>query len=289
MFPAANSKTRRAALGGVLRQGAMTAVLIGLFPMALWAEPPRPSAAAKQEAEALPAQNVVQLRRHVGKSVTVRGRIARTSKAQGAGHQFLNFDGSELTAICFAEDIKNFPDGAPVELFRDRTVELTGKLELYRDKLQIKLRDPKQIRIVEDSSPGSNRSVEPIELKPLGPGAWVSPAGLRYVGRDPAGRTRLDHVRLHFRDEPDRDGSHGVFDGEEGEALAVIDEAWQEIQERKTAPRVESGRAAYVVSLGRRIGYLGGRTGAQRDHPALSRVMIVVEEGTSNLVTAYPY
>lgn len=281
--------TCRSIAGDALRRWSLAVVLVSCLPAVSRAQPASKSTSSEQKGTAVSAQNVVELRRRVGKTVIVRGTIARTSKAQGSGHHFLNFDGSELTAICFAEDLKNFADGLPAELYRDRTVELTGTLEIYREKLQIKLRDPKQIRIIEESRATANGPVASIELKPLGAGGWVSPAGLRYVGRDPAGRTRLDHVRLHMRDAPDRDGSHGVFDGEEGQALAVIDEAWQAAQAGNIKPRLESGRAAYVISLGRRIGYLGGRTGAERNHPAISRVMIVVEEGTSNLVTAYPY
>ncbi|MCA9165362.1 MAG: hypothetical protein R3C99_27765 [Pirellulaceae bacterium] len=244
--------------------------------------------------DAIAANQVVELRRRVGRTVTVVGRVGRAAKSTGSGHQFLNFDGSELSAICFKEDVAKFTDGEPADVYRDQRVELTGKLELYRGKLQIRLTGPDQIRIVKDGdepgsgSPASGSLPKPIELKRIGTDAWLSPAGLKYAGRDPEGRTRLDHVRRHMRDDPRRDGPHGVFDGEEGVALATIDEAWRLIQAKKIRPQTENGRSAYTVSMGHRVGFLGGTLGASRDHPPLDRVFIVVEADTTNIVTAFP-
>lgn len=249
----------------------------------------------EQSAEdAVAANQVVELRRRVGQTVTVVGRVGRAAKSTGSGHQFLNFDGSELSAVCFREDVAKFTDGEPADLYRDQRVELTGKLELYRGKLQIRLNRPEQIRIVIDGDgPGVENTAagslpKPIELKRIGTDAWLSPAGLKYAGRDPEGRTRLDHVRRHMRDDPRRDGPHGVFDGEEGVALATIDEAWRLIHTKKIRPQTENGRSAYTVSMGRRVGYLGGTLGASRDHPPLDRVFIVVEADSANIVTAFP-
>ena len=92
----------------------------------------------------------------------------------------------------------------------------------------------------------------------------------------------------HAQDVPDRDGPHGVFDGDQATALAVIDEAWQRVQQKKLRPRVEGDRSSYLVPMNRRIGFLGGRTGAQRGHPPLSRVFIVLETGTRRIITAFP-
>jgi len=260
------------------------------------------------------AKQVVELRKRVGQEVAVVGRIERTS-ISASGHHFLDFAESELSAICFAEDVVQFRDGRPADRYANQQVELSGTLELYRGKLQIKLRSPGQIRIVDATAANpaaanpstSNRlaapargaaaspttgstaqSPVPIKLKQLGPTTWLSPVGLRYAGRDPAGLTRLEHVARHFRDQPDRPGPHGVFDGGEGVAWAVIDEAWERAERQRLAPEREGDRSSYTIPMGRRIGYLGGRAGKSQGNPALNRVFIVFETGTKNIITAFP-
>ena len=117
---------------------------------------------------------------------------------------------------------------------------------------------------------------------------WLSPAGLRYQGRDPAGLSRIEHIGRHMADIPTRDGPHGVFDGGRERAFAVIDEAWKLAHARRLRPVAEGERSSYTVDMGRRVGFLGGRTGAARKHPPLSRVFIVFETGTTNIITAFP-
>jgi len=131
-------------------------------------------------------------------------------------------------------------------------------------------------------------SPEAVGLEKTGNDTWISPAGLVYQGRDPQGRTRVDHVRRHMRDIPDREGRHGVFDGGEEVAWAVIDEAWLNAQQRRMKADPEGSRSTYVVPMGRRIGYLGGRVGAAKRNPPLKRVSIVFKTGTKNIITAYP-
>jgi DNA/RNA endonuclease YhcR with UshA esterase domain len=106
--------------------------------------------------------------------VTVYGRVRRTNKSS-SGHQFLNFDNTDLTVICRKSDISNFKNGAPAETFRDKDVEITGRLERYRDKLQIRLVKPDQIRIVR---PEGLATISGVELKEVRKNGWLSPAGL---------------------------------------------------------------------------------------------------------------
>jgi len=220
---------------------------------------------------------------HVGEVVTVTGHVARTGKSK-SGINFLNFASAEITAVCSADAASKFKDGEPGDVFRHADVEITGTIELYRGKLQVKIDGPKSIRPIEAESKESPK----VELKKVGKDHWLSPAGLHYRGRDPEGRTRLDHVLRHASDDPKRDGPHGVFDDGRDGALATIDAAWRLVQKHEIKPEIDGGRAAYTVSLGRKIGYLGGRVGAERRHPPLTRVFIVVERGTSHVVTAFP-
>ncbi len=250
------------------------------------------------------AQDVPALRTLAGRSVTVCGRVTGTAVSDSSGHHFLNFDNREFSVICFAADLGNFTAGKPAESYKAREIEITGVLERYRDKLQIRLRDPAQIKIVSatDAKPAApaakpaSAGAQPVpasgssavELKKIGPDTWLSPAGLKYQGRDPDGRTRVEHVLRHARDIPDRDGSHGVYDGGPDAIFGVIDEAWRNIEKKKIRPTVEGDRSLYTVPMGRRVGYLGGRTGAARGHPPLSRMFLVIETETKNVITAFP-
>jgi hypothetical protein len=258
------------------------------------------SAVGAETPQRVSAKDTLTLRTLVGRQVTVFGRVTATNVSDRSGHHFLNFENPELSVICFASDLGGFTPGKPAERYRGQNIEITGVLERYRDKLQIRLRDPSQIKIVEMApanpdpvkpvpvKPAPSPGTPPVELKKVGPDTWLSPAGLKYQGRDPDGRTRVDHVLRHARDIPDRDGSHGVFDGGPDAVFGVIDEAWRNVEKTKLRPTIEGDRSLYTVPMGRRIGYLGGRAGASRGHPPLSKIFLVIETGTKNVITAFP-
>lgn len=231
----------------------------------------------------IPVDDAAALRDNVGKEVTVVGTVARTGKPVG-GPQFLNFEGTEFTVVCLPGDLDRFAE-PPADAFNRKSLEVTGKVELYKGRLQMRIRNPSQVRVREapTAPPPSSDAKKKTSLE-----KWVSPAGLCYQGRDPSGLTRLEHVARHASDLPDRDGSHGVFDGGLDQALTTIDEAWQLAKKRKIRPVVENQRSTYTVNMERKIGYLGGRSGAEKGHPPLNRVFIVIETGTQNVVTAYP-
>ena len=249
------------------------------------------SAAGDEAPQRISAKDALTLRTLVGRQVTVFGRVTGTNVSDRSGHHFLNFENPELSVICFASDLDRFASSKPAEQYRSRDIEITGLLERYRDKLQIRLREPTQIKIFE--SPPAKPSELPagqqgVKLKRIGPETWLSPAGLKYQGRDPDGRTRVDHVLRHARDIPDRDGSHGVFDGGPDAVFGVIDEAWRNVEKTKLRPAIEGDRSLYTVPMGRRVGYLGGRAGASRGHPPLTKIFLVIETGTKNVITAFP-
>jgi hypothetical protein len=244
------------------------------------------------------ASNVAALRKQVGHEVRVNGRVARTGQSS-SGMQFLNFADSELTVVCRPEDVAKFPAGGPAEQYRGQDIEITGSIELYRGKVQMRLREPAQIKIrVQRQTPEAKRgsredrqqNAARFALRQVDTDVWVSPAGLRYQGHDPAGLTRVEHIRRHLADIPTRDGPHGVFDdgGDGDAAFALIDEAWKLAHERRLRPATDGARSSYTVDMGRRVGFLGGRAGAAQNYPALSRVLIVFETDTTNIVTAFP-
>lgn len=247
-------------------------------------------AASEETPRRVSVRDILTLRDLVGLQVTVHGRVTSTGVSQRSGHHFLNFDNREFSVICHASDLSNFTSGKPAELYKGREIEITGLVERYQDKLQIRLREPAQIKFAEPTATRSAPSASPakVELKKIGATTWLSPAGLRYQGRDPDGLTRVEHVLRHARDLPDRDGSHGVFDGGPEAVWGVIDEAWRNVEKKKIRPTIENERSLYTVPMGRRVGYLGGRAGASRGHPPLTNVFLVVETGTRNVITAFP-
>ena len=240
-------------------------VLVAWIAASCWLAPA--SCRAGDPPQRIKASNVVSLRELVGQEVTVYGPIASTGASSGSGHNFLNFANSELTAVCFAPDVANFKAGKPADVYRGKDVELTGKVEVFRGKLQIKLSQPQQIKIVDPAAvpSGSGAPAAKVELKKIGDNTWVSPAGLTYKGRDPQGLTRVEHILRHARDIPDREGSHGVFDGGPDAVFGVIDDAWRLVEKNRLRPETEEGRSLYTVSMGRRVGYLGGQTARPGD------------------------
>lgn len=218
-----------------------------------------------------------------GQDVVVYGKADANKVSGGSAHHFLNFSGSDFSVMCPSEFVAGFPEGGPANLFRDKLVEIRGTLKLHRGKPQITLTSPDQIKEL-SSAP----KPKPFKLKPTGKDTWTSPGGLVFKGRDPKGLTRLEHVMLHAKDNPDRIGSHGVFDGDAKAIFMLLDEAWELTQTKGIRPKVESGRVAYTIPMNRRIGYLGGRAGKSKNHPPLQNVFIVMNRGTREVITAFP-
>ncbi len=124
-------------------------------------------------------------------------------------------------------------------------------------------------------------------LRQLSNGDLVSSAGLIY-GRGGREGTRLAHVLRHAEDQPNRPGSHGVFDGGVDTIVAVIDEAFRKGLQGGSGSRVtrEGDRTVYTVDLGRRVGYVGGSTGKRSGYPPAHHVRLVV--AGKRVITAYP-
>ena len=126
------------------------------------------------------------------------------------------------------------------------------------------------------------------QLKKIARAEWISAAGLKYGPGSKEGH-RVTHIMLHEKDQPNRPGSHGVFDGTRDEIFALIDEAYL-IAKKRGPPQAkikkERGRTIYTVHLRRRIGYLGGQTGKQKNHPPLYHLRLVLEG--VNVITAFP-
>jgi len=124
-------------------------------------------------------------------------------------------------------------------------------------------------------------------LKPLGRDRYESPAGLIYTPGSEEGH-RLKHIERHVSDQPNRPGSHGVFDGDMESFLTAIDDGYKRARghAKGTKQREEEGMTVFEAPFDKPIGYLGGSEGARKGKPKLKRLRIVVRD--KNLITAFP-
>ena len=86
----------------------------------------------------------------LGKTVTIRGKVTRTGQSKG-GLQFLNFANAQFVVVCFPDAVAKFTSGQPVDLYKQKTIDVTGEIVKYRDKFQIKLESPNQIKVAAES------------------------------------------------------------------------------------------------------------------------------------------
>ncbi|MFT5524250.1 MAG: hypothetical protein ACI9G1_000591 [Pirellulaceae bacterium] len=131
-----------------------------------------------------------------------------------------------------------------------------------------------------------NREDEPL-LRELKDGGAILASGLMFPGSR-SGETRLEHVLRHDNDLPRRSGMHGVFDGDETDLLEVVNEAYELIlsKSNKVTSKKEGERTVYDVDLQRRIGFVGGRVGAERSNPEARKIRLVLEG--NRVITAFP-
>ncbi len=82
---------------------------------------------------------------------------------------------------------------------------------------------------------------------------------------------------------------HGVFEGAEHEILAVIDEAYEKAKKggKDVRKSLQDERIAYIVNLGRKIGYVGGSSGKRDGNPDCHYLQLVLED-ENVVITAYP-
>jgi hypothetical protein len=124
-------------------------------------------------------------------------------------------------------------------------------------------------------------------LKPVGRDRYESPAGLIYAPGSEEGH-RLAHIARHLEDQPERPGSHGVFDGDMAAFLVAIDDAYKRARghAKGTKSRLEDGMTVYEAPFDQAIGYLGGTEGARKKNPKLKKLRLVLRD--RNLITAFP-
>ncbi len=170
-------------------------------------------------------------------------------------------------------------------LERSLGVDLPGFGDLATESQDTQPRTTKRPSADEVSSPSSAELQEILQSNSRR--EYRSPAGLRYTRGSQQGH-RLKHLMAHAQDQPDRTGNHGVFDNSDPvKVVALVDEAYLQAQTgRDTRTQNEAERTVYDVNLRRRIGYIGGTSGARKNHPTAKHVRLVVEG--DRLITAFP-
>ena len=128
-----------------------------------------------------------------------------------------------------------------------------------------------------------------FNLKDLGGNQFESPAGLLYT-MGARGEHRIDHVMRHARDMPDRP-AHGVFvgGGDQAAVLKIVDDAYRLATSKspKAKHSKSRGNDAWVVSMGRKIGFDGGQKGKRNGGRSLNSVKLILSDG-NQVITAYP-
>lgn len=169
---------------------------------------------------------------------------------------------------------------------RDFAKEAAQRQKALKDRAEAEQKRTSQ----KSSAPSeTDEAKEPLgKLKDVGGGALQSTAGLLYK-RGSAEGHRTKHLERHCEDQPDRPGSHGVFDGGAEAMYGVLDEAYTLIKAKSPQAKLreEGAQAVYEVDLGRRIGFVGGQSGERRNHPPAQRVRMVIEDG-NEVITAFP-
>jgi DNA/RNA endonuclease YhcR with UshA esterase domain len=84
---------------------------------------------------------------HVGEIVTVEGVVSEVRHAASGKVTFIDIGGrypnNAFAAVIFAEDESKFPN---VDSLEGKTVDVSGAITLYKNRPEIILNDPRQIK-----------------------------------------------------------------------------------------------------------------------------------------------
>ncbi len=107
--------------------------------------------ASSGASERIPAR---EAKAHVGETLTVCGPVAVATRLESARGRptFLNFDrpypNQTFTVVIWGDAAEKFPQ-PPARLYEGKSLCVTGRIETYKGRAQIVVRDPEQIEVVE--------------------------------------------------------------------------------------------------------------------------------------------
>ena len=112
------------------------------------ASPARPDASGESDRVAVVSWK--DAGQHIGREVTVEGRIVGTGATRSGSITFLNFSRNrgDFTVKIFERYKKNFPQD-PQRMYRGKTVRVTGRVGQYKGEPDMEIRRPEQVQIVE--------------------------------------------------------------------------------------------------------------------------------------------
>ena len=121
-----------------------------------------PAPAAESAVEELPrvsAGDMEGVRKLLGKKAVVFGKVTGASSNERLGMTWLAIDGEKFTLVTWKDSYAKFPEGqSPAKIYKFAKIEATGEIMEYKPKnggdgkLQIKLSDPAQIKVIEEAA-----------------------------------------------------------------------------------------------------------------------------------------
>ena len=105
--------------------------------------------AAPSEFPIYAATDVDGIRAKEGQKVMVWGETTGSGKSS-SGMNFVNFKDTEFYLVTFKTDLKPFGDAEPADAYDGKRIVVTGVISIYKDKVQIKLTSPDQVKILAD-------------------------------------------------------------------------------------------------------------------------------------------
>lgn len=115
-------------------------------------------------AEPIAVSDVATLKRHIGQQISATGIPNAKSTIARNGHLFLNFDNTEFVVFCFGRNVGDFPDDKKPAALIGKTIKVTGKVALYKEKVQIAITKPEQIEVIVATEPAAPEE-KPAEEK----------------------------------------------------------------------------------------------------------------------------
>jgi DNA/RNA endonuclease YhcR with UshA esterase domain len=99
---------------------------------------------------------------NVGKKVTIEMTVVAGAKLADKGPCFLNAsknykDKDAFSVVMFGPALTKFKEAGiddPSKHFKDKKIQVTGTVELYKEQPQIKVTSPDQIKIAEEAKVG---------------------------------------------------------------------------------------------------------------------------------------
>ncbi len=117
------------------------------------------------------AEEESSVRALLGKNSIIIGKVTDAFESP-KGMTFLNLEGGKFTLIAWKDSYAKFEGGSPAKLYRNKTIEVTGKIEEYRPRgaakedpgtLQIKLNSPDQVKVLTEG--GAEGTAEDKDAK----------------------------------------------------------------------------------------------------------------------------